>query len=177
MARMEDLGHNLALTVCFPISIISAAQRGISGNKDFGCDAIIVSGARKDEDAKSKDSFSSFDYWAETSVGGRSMLTSMVQKNPIRVFRSSVLQNPYKAQASTEKHKKNKPAIYRYDGLYLVTKVSFLDGESLYGPMVAGRPYCFRLKRVSTGPDPNKNGMGDDELITYCRMQGTMHPL
>jgi hypothetical protein len=155
------------------------AQKGISGNKDFGCDAIIVSGAR--EDGEGLDNFSHLVYCAESTVGGGSILKSMASKNCIRVFRSSVLQNPYQARAANLK--KNASALYRYDGLYRVTQVSFADDVSgmkmceapeHLSPIVSRRLYRFSLRRVEASTDAYTNQMADDTFMDYCRSQGTM---
>jgi hypothetical protein len=155
------------------------AQKGISGNKDFGCDAIIVSGARAD--GEGLDNFSHLVYCAESTVGGGSILKSMALKNCIRVFRSSVLQNPYQARAAHEK--KNASALYRYDGLYRVTQVSFADevsGINMYeapehlSPIVSRRLYRFWLRRIEASTDAYTNQMADDSFMDYCRSQGTM---
>jgi hypothetical protein len=154
-------------------------QKGISGNKDFGCDAIIVSGAR--EDGEGLDNFSDLVYCAETKVGGGSILKSMTSENRIRVFRSSVLQNPYQARAPNQK--KNASTVYRYDGLYRVTQVSFADevsGFNVYevpehlSPIASHRLYRFSLRRVEAGTDAYTNQMADDTFMDYCRSQGTM---
>jgi hypothetical protein len=155
------------------------AQKGISGNKAFGCDAIIVSGAREDGDGL--DDFSHLVYVAEATVGGGSILTSAASTNRIRVFRSSVLQNPYQARAVNQK--KNASALYRYDGLYRVTQVTFTDEESgidVYevpehlSPIVSRRLYRFWLRRVEAGTDAHTNQMANDTFMDYCRSQGTM---
>jgi hypothetical protein len=157
------------------------AQKGISGNKDFGCDAIIVSGTRGDEEGL--DTFSQLVYCAESTVGGGSILKSMASKNCIRVFRSSVLKNRYQARAANQK--KNASALYRYDGLYRVAQVQvyFVDkvsGSKMYeapehlSPVVFRRLYRFSLRRVEASTDTYTNQMADDTLMDYCRLQGTM---
>jgi hypothetical protein len=162
------------------------AQKGISGNKDFGCDAIIVSGARKD--GEGLDNFNGIVYCAETTVGGGSLLKSMALKNCIRVFRSSKLQNPYQAhQGHAGNQKKNASAIYRYDGLYRVTKVSFLqegsgtrlvDEEPEHlSPIVTGRLYHFHLTRVEAGTEACTNELADNRFLHHCRSLGTMKVL
>ena len=125
VAGVQSLLSIIFCTYSFFISNSSMAQKGISGNKDFGCDAIIVYGARKDEGGRCDDNLSTLEYWAETRVGGGSILTNMVNNNPIRVFRSSVLPNPYQAVEDNQIKKVSAPAVYRYDGLYQVTEVSF----------------------------------------------------
>jgi hypothetical protein len=156
-------------------------QKGISGNINFGCDAIIVSGAREDGDGH--DEFSDLVYCAETKVGGGAIMKSMASKIPIRVFRSSVLQNPY--QAFAVNRKKNSSALYRYDGIYRVIRVFFVDEESRnevwespehLSPVVSNRLYRFSLRRVEAGNDGYSNTMSDDQLLDYCRSQGTMLP-
>jgi hypothetical protein len=168
-----------SLTFCFPFYTTSMAQRGISGNKDFGCDAIIVSSAR--EDGEDLDNFSHLVYYAESTVGGGSILTSMASKNCIRVFRSSVLQNPYQARAANVK--KNASALYRYDGLYQVSQVCFADevsGFNIYeapehlSPYVSRRLYRFLLRRIAASTDTYTNQMADDTFMDFCRSQGTM---
>ena len=155
------------------------AQKGISGNKDFGCDAIIVSGAR--EDGEGIDNFSHLEYCAESTVGGGSILRSMALKNCIRVFRSSVLQNPYQARAANQK--KNASALYRYDGLYRVAQVSFADevsGSNMYeapehlSPILSRRLYRFSLRRVEASTDTYTNQMTNGTFMDYCRSKGTM---
>jgi hypothetical protein len=158
------------------------AQKGVSGNKDFGCDAIIVSGARKDEGGLCQDEFSTLEYWAETRVGGGAILKSMANKNPIRVFRSSVLPNPYRAVEENPKYSVSPSAIYRYDGLYQVTEVSFVlpggikvsevPGKS--SPVVSHRLYYFQLVRLEAGTGALFNLTSDQTCIDNCRAQGTM---
>jgi hypothetical protein len=156
------------------------AQRGISGNQSFGCDAIIVSGARKD--GKGGDNFYNLVYCAESTVGGGSILKSMASKNCIRVFRSSVLQNPFRCTGVVNQ-KKSASALYRYDGLYRVTQVSFADevsGKKVYeepehsSRMVSGRLYHFYLSRVEAGTEACTNEMEDNKFLEYCRSLGRM---
>lgn len=155
------------------------AQRGVSGNKDFGCDAIVVSGARKD--GEGLDNFSHLLYCAGSTAGAGSILKSMASNNCIRVFRSSVLQNPYQARAANQK--KNASALYRYDGLYRVTQVSFVDersGINIYeapdrlSPIVSRRLYRFSLRRIEASTDAYTNQMADGTFMDHCRSQGTM---
>jgi hypothetical protein len=156
------------------------AQAGISGNKDFGCDAIIVAGAK--EDGQACDNFCNLVYCAGTKLGGGSILKSMASKNCIRVFRSSNLQNPFRC-TDTANRKKNASALYRYDGLYRVTKVSFADedsGKKAYEQpeklslVVTGRQYHFYLSRVEAGTEACTNQMDDNKFLDHCRKLGRM---
>jgi hypothetical protein len=105
----------------------------------------------------------------------------MASKNCIRVFRPSVQQNPYQARAANEK--KNTSALYRYDGLYQVTQVSFAEKVSrinIYealehlSPIVSRRLYRLSLRRIAARTGAYTNRMADDTFMDYCRSQGKM---
>jgi hypothetical protein len=160
-------------------------QRGISGNKDFGCDAIVVSGARKDDHGQCVDLWSTLEYWAETTVGAGSILKTMEKKNPIRVFRSSVLPNSYQAIENHDKRSVSaRGRIYRYDGLYQVTEVSFVESSGMkisqgpenLSPLVIHRLYYFQLVRLPAGRGADRNEMSDDTFMENCRAWGTRLP-
>jgi alkylated DNA repair dioxygenase AlkB len=115
-------------------------QRGVSGNRTDGCDAIIVSGLRPD--GLGYDHLLRLMYAAGAREGSHSIFRSSVEGKPIRVFRSSILKSPYRAvhtyqtrrgsrtSASATASASSLSACYRYDGLYRVTAVRFK--EELY---------------------------------------------
>jgi len=112
----------------------SSMQRGISGNKALGCDAIIVAGARNDH--REQDTFEMLSYAAEMKVGAGAMIRSKDLGVPIRVFRSSNYDSRYAAP------KRKSGVVYRYDGLYRV-----IDYES---PKSKTEPYLLHLQSTST---------------------------
>lgn len=127
-------------------------QRGISGKIETGADAIIVSGLR--EDKLGCDRFVQFVYAVEQRKGGKSVLTSFQKGLPIRIFRSSHYQSPYKAVSKDE----HKTAIYRYDGLYKVVRHR--------NPLTPQRPFIFELLRV----DPTAGAGKDDDAKRYSNI-------
>jgi SAD/SRA domain len=144
-------------------------QGGISGNKKDGCDAIVVSGVRQG----GFDSFDKLVYVADTQAGAGGLLTSMEKKLPIRVFRSSKLDNLYVANLPEKKES----AQYRYDGLYQVEGLSFDDESGIekrphsVSPLVKGRPYKFQLGRVEVGNDNMSNRMSTYEMMDLLTEQ------
>jgi hypothetical protein len=81
----------------------SAPQRSVSGNVNFGCDAILVSNKSRLENMED-DYFGYLLFAAENKVGGGCLKTSALKNQRVRVFRK------------VSKGKK----CYRYDGLYSV---------------------------------------------------------
>jgi hypothetical protein len=138
----------------------------VSGNKNEGCNAIVVSGAH-DQGGFGDDSFHELSYVANTRVGAGAILTSMQRKIPIRVFRSSRLGNKYRAQPN------GKSPRYRYDGLYRLVGVSFDDGSGVeikekpayLSPLITGRLYKFRLERNKVGKDAVSNHKSANEML------------
>ena len=163
----------------------SGGQRGISGNNLFGCDSIIVSGARAD--CRGEDHFNTLSYWANSAVGAGGMLKSMTLHYAIRVFRSGSLGNPFKALYS--KHETNASKLYRYDGLYIISNVAYFEESKgsitetpdTMSPVTKGRLYEFTLQRVNTvdasdGTTAFANQMENVEYMRHCRKKGTMLP-
>ncbi len=126
-----------------------------------------MSGARKD--GFGSDSFDELLYVADTRVGAGGLLTSMAKRIPIRVFRSSRLENAYAAESS----EKNGSARYRYDGLYRLEGVRFDNGSGIekeempkcLSPLVKGRLYKFQLARIEVGEDENSNCKSTEEIM------------
>jgi hypothetical protein len=94
-------------------------------------------------------------YAADTRVGADCILTRMEREIPIRVFRSSRLDNEYAAQPD----RKNELARYRYDGPYRLMGVKFDDASwfekkeppRCLSPLKTGRLYEFQLARIEAG--------------------------
>lgn len=156
---------------------LSGAQRGISGNKACGCDAIIVSDKNRDKINASKnasDEFRRFVYTAPSAVGGLAIHTSARAGKPIRVFRSSSCRL---FPARTDGNKK-----YRYDGLYQVATVGHYEdshemieaaGEHLSIGM-KGREYNFTMVRVEKGASIVQNKLGDREIVAIFKEAKTL---
>ena len=147
----------------FAVHTTRCHQGGISGNKEEGCDAIVVSGARKD--GKGEDNFDALTYAATTKVGAGSMMRSKMEGKVIRVFRSSAtaIDSPFRAQCTSSK--KN---MYRYDGLYTIDNILCDHGNGRDVPVkdaalpkLVKKPsslvYSFCLSRVECGEGPFKN--------------------
>jgi hypothetical protein len=150
-----------------------STKQHFSGNKESGCDAIIVAGKR--ENNTDIDKFCWLSYTAETRVGGGAMAASARKTLPIRVFRSSSpLCGQYRATTPTKQNK----GIYRYDGLYLITHVEFRDKNqiewtheevlSALSESLPGRVYRFALTRIIESKDENSR------YLENCIAQGTM---
>ena len=153
----------------------SAAQKSVSGNLQRGCEAIIISGRRSD--ALGEDQFTSLCFVAEHGIGGGALLLNLKQMLPVRVFRSSRKTNCFRA----EEFKKGQTS-YRYDGIYRVKQVRYMDnGEWTHEDRstvpergVPNRVYHFDMERIEVGSDlTNKNKLSDDDLLSmvplHCR--------
>lgn len=91
-------------------------QRGVSGKKDSGCDAIIISGK-----LPGKDNFKNFYYTADRLRGGLALEFSGLKNLPIRVFRSTSYPSKYRAVFPEGSQKGSMAtSYYRYDGLYTI---------------------------------------------------------
>jgi hypothetical protein len=138
-------------------------QRGISGNMITGADAIIVSGLR--EDGLGIDKFLKLMYAVEAAKGAKSVVTSSKQKLPIRVFRSSIYESPYRALRPPPFDNAYQ-TVYRYDGLYRV--VAFQEPSAPKGP------FEFHLHRIDAGLDNMSNRIPNSEFVDNCCRLGTM---
>jgi hypothetical protein len=88
--------------------MVQLSQRGISGRKNCGCDAIIVSGKRANTD------YGEFlVYVCEWRIGANCLLENYLTNLPIRVFRNA----KYIGAGHSTK------SMYRYDGLYKIVNV------------------------------------------------------
>jgi hypothetical protein len=166
---------------------LSSAQGGVSGTKDHGASAIVVS--KQDEALRALDTFDTLHYSATFGPqGGGALYTSFQKEAPIRVFRtSSLIDSPFRAQDTNELRdlmgKENSNSqIYRYDGLYKVrkcfkevkngsklVKVKELDTQSTQKGV-----FTFELQRL---PQGKYNVFDSDKLLQVSRMSGTMPPI
>jgi hypothetical protein len=94
-----------------------ADQRGVNGNMVHGCDSIVVS--RQSWYHREEDGLCWLRYTSNRSQGGGALLISCVRQLPIRVFRSSKINNTLYSPQEFIGGKTS----YRYDGLYVVTRV------------------------------------------------------
>ena len=139
-----------------------ADQRGISGNIKDGADSIVVS--RQDFNVREEDGLSWLRYTSSRRQGGGALCVSFRTKKPVRVFRSSNLKGSYRP-VSFEGDRTS----YRYDGLYVVTRVWSDEGNLTDGDIPAGKggvQFTFHLERL---PHPEKNPISTDEL--FLRIQ------
>lgn len=132
---------------------------GVSGNHKIGCDAIVVVGNQsklREEDHMQ---------WLLYSANGRqrsgALYMSWTENKPVRVFRSSNLDSPFRAPKPPVGKDKN-AVQYRYDGLYFVKRVwdenggHFIDNPASTKFHSSSKPYTFLLERISNP------GHGDD---------------
>jgi alkylated DNA repair dioxygenase AlkB len=130
-------------------------QRGISGNHEVGCDAIIVSGKWP-----GCDKFKTLLYTANTRVGANAIVRSHHQKFPIRVFRSDSYESPFRATGKRGPSSK----LYRYDGLYHV--MAYEEPQEPQGE------FQFILERLD---DDGMNLISNNDILHQCETLGTIH--
>ncbi|CAJ1931798.1 unnamed protein product [Cylindrotheca closterium] len=160
--RINELfeGHLYTRSKLFNLNAHRVQQRGISGNRKTGADAIIISGRRKDN--FEQDNFRFLEYAAEGRIGAIGLVESYNKRLPIRVFRSSTYRSRYRAiPKSIHKDKRTK---YRYDGLYKI--VSYTK------PVVQKGAFVFELHRSKVGSDPYSNLIRNKEMLDLCPAPG-----
>lgn len=132
-----------------------------------------MAGARKD--GMGQDGFEKLVYAADTGQGAGSILTSMKEGKPIRVFRSSnAKESLYRALEIVPRKARN-----RYDGLYGVVSVEYTDDDgkecqeipSNVSGGVPGRIYKFQLVR-----DSSLNAKSTEDLVRYSITNKTQSP-
>ena len=131
-------------------------QKGVNGNIKDGADSIVVS--RQDFDVREEDGLDWLRYTSSRRQGGGSLQMSFRMKKPVRVFRSSNLKGSYRP-APLEGGRTS----YRYDGLYVVTRVWNSEGKETevdipVSSVRGGVQFTFHLERL---PQPD-NIMTDD---------------
>jgi len=152
-------------------------QKGVSGNRDDGCDAIIVSGLRSD--GLGVDNLFTLTYAANTREGALAIMKSAVKDSCIRVFRSSVLKSPFRCVGALVKQK---PAHYRYDGLYKVDSIDFKDGDGIVSNIDiavehSSSPtgvYLFHLSRIDGKHGDFENMISNNNYLEHAIGNGTM---
>ena len=95
----------------------TSQQKGVSGRKDDGCDAIVVSGKGK---VKGHDSLFDLTYSASTGgIGAEGMILSYKKGFLVRVFRTTNYDHENRAVVPKNAYyKRITGKYYRYDGLY-----------------------------------------------------------
>ncbi len=110
----------------------------MSGNKEKGCNAILVSGLRHTQ--YSVDQYDRLIFCATNIEGGLSIVTSHTRQLPVRIFRSSKYKSIYRAQ-QLQQH----GTVYRYDGLYEIVSVTEPPRGSSTG---SATPLVFELTKL-----------------------------
>lgn len=150
-------------------------RRGVCGNIENGAESIVVS--RQDGSLREEDGLQWIKYTSSRRQGGGGFATSYRKKQPIRVFRSSSLNNKY---APPPRPLGN--TSYRYDGLYRVLSMWNEKGNRVEeGPAPNGTQYTFllrRLPKVAEGKGVVGNNLSTDELWRkICERKGeTVRP-
>ena len=104
-------------------------QRGISGCRQSGADAIIVSGERR-----GNDTFHTLKYVAEWRIGANALFKSYVKQSTIRVFRSLryLKKNSMVKNTGFKESQYGTSRLYRYDGLYSIVQVQPPVGKNCH---------------------------------------------
>ena len=98
-------------------------RKGVSGNAQQGCDALIVRNSNPEN--KEFDSFRRLMYYTpSTKSGALPLERSWKLRKPVRVFRSSANKNSLFAPTTN-----GQATMYRYDGLYYVERCSLRKGK------------------------------------------------
>lgn len=151
-------------------SLNRSPQKGVSGNRTAGADAIIVSGCRDDD--VQKDTFSQLVYVADGRSGSQPLLASAQKGLTIRVFRSSKLPGAFRANPSGSLAPTSRR--YRYDGLYRIVSVLYdikeaKDGNSaalIQAPAPAIHQGRHQSTLSSTKPEDTQNTISPEESST-----------
>jgi len=120
-------------------------QKGINGNKTIGSDSIVVS--RQSKDLREDDGLEWLFYTSTRMQGALGLCRSHENNSPIRVFRSSRLENQYSPPPFTSENNQERTS-YRYDGLYLVCKVFDSDGNATEVTPIGNEQFTFQLTRL-----------------------------
>ena len=134
-------------------------QRGINGNIRDGSDSIVVS--RQSFDLREEDGLSWLRYTSSRRQGGGALCVSFKTKKPVRVFRSSRLEGPYRPPTFDEDR-----TSYRYDGLYVVTRVFDSEGLASEDDIPGSGAFTFHLERLSQP----ENALSTDDLFRKIQL-------
>ena len=136
-------------------------QRGLNGNLREGCDCLLLS--KINFSVREEDGLCWLLYTTSRALGGGALCRSFHRKKPVRVFRSSHLQNNYAPQTKEEGR-----TAYRYDGLYSVRVMWDNEGnETNEYPPVGPLLHTFLLTR-----HPKRPFDGITEPGMYYNMTG-----
>lgn len=190
-------GEIYSRTYLGEVCAFSCAQGGISGTKEHGCSAIVVS--RQSPDLHEGDTFLRLWYSSKAhQQAGALYQTYTLQKNHVRVFRSTALAGHYGALDPQVSSKKQTSQRYRYDGLYEIVDCVVLTRDAYSGLLLRIKPsrgpqgnelYTFELKRVDVGSDRNAfstkghleqsvaRGTMDESGLAQYRLDNSAHLL
>lgn len=142
----------------------SGQQRGISGNRMLGCDAIVVSGGWD-----GSDHFHDLVYTANSRVGAGALEWSFRRSRPIRLFRSSDYQSEFRAVKPTGCLTPS-PTVYRYDGLYIIVSKKIIAWGEKGDPLMT-----FHLIRCgSSWRGVYQNKISNKDFLYHCLDLGTI---
>ena len=146
-------------------------RRGVCGNIENGAESIVVS--RQNEALREEDGLQWLKYTSSRRQGGGGFATSYKKYQPIRVFRSSSLNNMYAPPPRPGGY-----TSYRYDGLYRVMFIWDEHGNRVHeGPPPNGAQYTFYLERLpkieATREEQPRNYLSTEALwIRICDRKG-----
>jgi len=142
-------------------------QKGVSGNKTDGCDAIVVAGKGE---VKGEDTLFELTYSACTSgKGAEGMIISCEKDLVVRVFRTETYNHVLQAVVPVNAfYKRISGTYYRYDGLYKI--ISYQKGMGTSDDGGRGQEYVFELVRCKA---PYNLVVGDNYRV-LCRGIGSI---
>ena len=151
-SELEELGAHLG-------------QKGASGNKDFGTDAVLISCPK--EELRERDRFVSLLYTSSNNQGAKGTMKTGLLGEFVRVFRSS------KSDCKYPGIKKDGSPGHRYDGLYKVDSAFDEAGNLVNASAPAGSKaqYTFHLVRAEKGTGPRDNKLSAVELYNVMLEQ------
>jgi hypothetical protein len=140
----------------------SSNRGGISGNKEIGCDAIVVS--RQDPSFREMDELTWILFTSTNRQRAGALYRNFETGNCLRLFRSSALTNKFRPPDL------DPGTQYRYDGLYKTKRVWDGKGQPNPGTSAKGKEaYTYLLER-----DEGKCQLSILELCENCIKQGTL---
>ena len=173
-------GKIYSRTFLSEVCAFSCAQGGISGTKEHGCSAIVVS--RQSAALYESDTFLRLWYSSKANQSAGALYqTYTSQNNYVRVFRSTALAGHYGALDLHASSKSKTSQRYRYDGLYEIVDCVVVIRDEYCGHLQKRKPirgpqgselYTFELKRVGVGSD--RNTFATKDHLERSVAQGTI---
>jgi hypothetical protein len=172
LRKVSSIGLLTRTLASFLFALFRSLLGGVSGNHMIGCDAIVVAGNQSR--LREEDHMQWLLYSANSQQRGGALYTSGTENRPVRVFRSSNLHSPFSAPKPSLMGKGKTAVQYRYDGLYLVTRVwdvnggHFIDNPASTKFHTSSKPYTFLLERIDSrghGDDGSPNAPSDPPEI------------